>query len=186
MRNIGILLLLLVTLTSCDLFKVRDSDPPTKPAPWNNYVTTWELGLQNLEYCFEDSRNAIKYINLFTEDYRFWFSAQDVNDFNLNPSWTSAQEQDMLLNLHSQSDSMIVTLTALAEQPDEISAAEAKIYRKYELLRFPTGSETTILYSGNLELHFRKSGAYWYISKWYDYRAYSHPTWGKLKYDFSQ
>lgn len=186
MRNIALLLVLLIGLNGCELFKLRDSEPPTKPAAWNNYATSWDLCLQNLEYCYADSRNAVKYTGLFTADYRFWFAPQDVNDYNLTSTWSSAQEQDMLLNLHSQSDSISVTLSLIDGQPDEIGANDAKAYRSYELLRYANGNAVPQMHSGNLELHFRRTDGYWYISKWYDYRAYSHPTWGKLKYDFSQ
>ncbi len=183
MRNIVILLALL--LTGCDLFRLRDSEPPAKPAPWNDYATNWDLCLENLEYCFEDGRNAVKYAGLFAEDFSFSFATQDVNDFGLSPVWNTAQEQDMLLNLHSQTDSIAITLNTLESQPDEISSDQARIYRSYELLRHPPGGTEPVLYRGNLEILFKKSGGYWYISKWYDYRAYSNPTWGKLKYDFS-
>jgi len=180
------LLILLALLAGCDLFRVRDSDPPTKPAPWNSYATSWDLCLENLEYCYVDSRNAIKYYNLFAANYSFHFSAQDINDYNLAPTWTATQEQDMLLNLHNQSDSIQVTLFALPSQPDEITASEARIYREYELRRYAPGLAQPEYYKGEFELQFQKSGAYWYISKWYDYRAPGHSSWGKMKYDFSQ
>lgn len=182
----AILLTLLVVMTGCDLFKVRDSDPPTKPAPWNSSATSWDLCLENLEYCYEDSRNAIKYYGLFASDFSFHFSVQDINDYNLAASWTAAQEQDMLLNLHNQTDSIVVNLSGLPDQPDEISASEARIYREYELWRYAPGSAQPVLYKGELELQFQKSGAYWNIHNWYDYRTFSQPTWGKMKYDYSQ
>lgn len=186
MRNFAMLLILLVALGGCDLFSLRESEPPTKPAPWNNYSTSWELCLQNLEYCYADGRNAVKYGTIFTSDYRFWFSAQDVNDYSIAASWNGTQEQDMLLNLHSQSDSVTVEFSPLSGHPDDIAATEVKIYRQYELRRYPANGSETENYSGELELHFRKTSGYWYISKWYDYRAYDQPTWGKMKYDFSQ
>jgi hypothetical protein len=186
MRNVPLLLILLFALASCDLFKLREAEPPDKPAPWNSYATNWDLCLQNLEYCYEDSRNAVKYSGLFTPDFSFRFAAQDVNDYNLPQSWNSSQEQDMLLNLFSQTDSTRVTLTPIEGQADEISASEAKVYRGYELTRFPSGTGADQEFSGELEIHFRKSGAYWYIYKWFDYRTAANPTWGRMKYDFSQ
>lgn len=186
MRNVAILLLLVFSLGGCDLFRVRDSDPPAKPAPWNSYATNWDLCLENLEYCYGDSRNAVKYQSLFTPDFAFHFSAQDVNDYSIPPTWTASQEQDMLLNLHSQSDSLAVILSEIPEQPDEISSSEANIYRRYEVLRYFGGSGEPETYSGELELNFGKSEAYWHIESWYDYRSEGNPTWGKLKHDFSQ
>ena len=159
---------MMLALSGCDLFRLRESEPPVEQAPWNSYPTNWDLCLQNLEYCFEDSRNAVKYSGLFTQDFSFRFAAQDVNDYNLPASWNATQEQDMLLNLFSQTpglDNATVTLTPLAAQPDEIGSTEARIFRQYELGGFPAVAGATGPYKGNLEIQLRKSGAYWYISK---------------------
>lgn len=186
MRNFAIVLLLLPALSACDLFRLRDSDPPTKPPLWNDFSTDWQKCMENLEFCYEDGRNVVKYSGLFTQDYSFHFSAQDANDYNIPQPWNRSQEQDMLINLHSQSDSIRIILEPLEGQNDDISANEARIYRKYTLNLYKAGVTTPEVYSGNLELQFNLSSGYWYISRWYDYRAYSHPTWGKMKYDYSQ
>lgn len=188
MRNIALLLVLMLALSGCDLFRLRDSEPPVEQAPWNSYPTNWDLCLQNLEYCHEDSRNAAKYSGLFTPDFSFRFAAQDVNDYDLPVSWNTTQEQDMLLNLFSQYPDLngaVVTLTPVAAQPDDSGSNEAKIYRQYELTGFPSVAGTQGNYKGNLEIHLRKSGAYWYISRWFDYRTFANPTWGRMKYGFS-
>ncbi len=189
MKKIAILLVLLLALSGCDLFRLRIPEPPVEQALWNSYPINWDLCLQNLEYCYEDSRNAVKYAGLFTEDFSFRFAAQDINDYNLPSSWTAAQEQDMLLNMFSQSpnlDNAEVTLTPLTAQPDEIGPSEARIYRQYELTGFPSVAGASGTYKGNLEIHLRKSGAYWYISRWFDYRTFANPTWGRMKHGFSQ
>lgn len=186
MKKLIPILLVFIILSSCNLFDLREAETPAKPPSWNSYMTSWDLCLQNLEYCYEDSRNAVKYISLFTEDFNFRFAAQDVNDYNFPISWNAQQEQDMLLNLFAWTDSVQVNLQEIVSQPDDITATEAKIYRKYELIRYPSDKSIPQQYQGELELHFMKSGAYWYIRKWFDYRVASNPTWGKLKYDFSQ
>ncbi len=188
MRNIVVLLVLLLVLSSCDLFRLRDPKPPADQAPWNSYPTSWEQCLQNLEYCFEDSRNAVKYEGIFTEDFSFRFASQDVNDYSLPSTWNVSQEQDMLLNLFSQNPNIMggkVVLTSLDSQPDDIGPSEAKIYRQYELSGFPSVAGVNV-FKGNLEIHLRKSDAYWYISKWFDYRSFSNPTWGRMKHAYSQ
>jgi hypothetical protein len=186
MRNIAWLLLVALLLSGCDLFTVRDADPPGTPAPWNDFATTWQLALQNLEYCYEDSRNAVRYTGIFRQDYRFHFAAQDVSDFSITPTWDRSQEQDMIQLLHIRYKDIAVELQPM-EQQDIISSAEATLYRQYALsgvLR--NGSEgRTTLASGNLELHYRLEYGYWYIDKWYDYRGSAGSTWGKLKHDNS-
>jgi len=186
MRKFAMLLMALLALSACDLFTVRDSDPPTKPPLWNNFTTSWELCLQNLSYCYEDARNVVKYGGLFTEGYRFSFAPQDINDYGININWGRAQEQDMLLSLHGQCDSLQLDLQPISGQTDEITASEAIIYRSYELIAYKKAKAGPEIYAGNLELRFRKVSGYWYIDRWYDYRGASHPTWGKLKYDNSQ
>lgn len=186
MRRFVVLLLALLSLGACELFKVRDSAPPTKPPLWNNFATGWELCLENLSFCYEDSRNVVKYGGLFTDGFRFSFAPQDINDFNISGIWGRAQEQDMLLSLHGQCDSLQLDLQPISGQSDEVTASEAKIYRSYELIAYKKAKSGPEAYAGNLELHFRKDGAYWYIDRWYDYRSATEPTWGKLKYDNSQ
>ena len=187
MRNILTVLIALFVLASCDLFKVRDSDPPGKPPAWNDFTTTWESAMQNLEYCYEDSRNAVHYSGIFRTDYRFHFAPQDVSDFSIEPTWTRTQEQDMIQLLHSRYQQMQVDLQSASEQ-DQIGSTEAKIYRQYTL----TGIERTkdnknriTLANGNLEIHLLKEYGYWYLDKWYDYRGAAGSTWGKLKHENS-
>ena len=142
--------------------------------------------MQNLEYCYEDERNVVKYSGLFTQDFRFFFAAQDVNDYGINIAWGRPNEQDMLLILHSQCDSLVLDTELLPGQNDEITSNLAKIYRKYTLNVFQGGNPIPEQQIGNLELHFKQENGYWYIWKWYDYRSYAAPTWGKLKYDYAQ
>ena len=185
MRRIALSLLVLITLFSCEIFDLRDSQLPTVEAEWNDFATNLELALQNLEYAYEDSRNAINYSRIFSPDFRFYFAPQDITDFSTDALWISTQEQDMLLNLHTRYSKIEVSLAPLSTA-DEISASEATIYRSYELIAKAVDTqEEDILVHGNLELHYRKQYGYWYIYRWYDYRSSEGQTWGKLKYENS-
>ena len=185
MRKIALMLLVLITLTSCEIFDLRDSQPPTVEAEWNDFATNLELALQNLEYAYEDSRNTINYSRIFTPDFRFYFAPQDITDFSTDAQWTSVQEQDMLLNLHTRYSKIEVSL-GLLPTADEISANEARIYRSYTLTAKPVNTEDAdIVVQGNLELSYRKQYGYWYIYRWYDYRSADGHTWGRLKYENS-
>ncbi len=179
-------ILVLIFLGGCDLFNVRESEPPDKPPLWNNFYTTWTLTLQNLEFSYEDHRNMVKYADLFTADYRFYFAVQDISDYNINIIWTKDRERDMLFNLYNWADSMGVELETLAEQPDEITSSEARLIRKYKLtVRHPNEKVT---YEGKFDIRMRQENGFWRIFKWYDYHLGGtppKPTWGKMKYDFS-
>lgn len=184
MRNIAWLLLAVILIPGCDLFTVRDADPPGTPAPWNDFATTWQLALQNLEYCYEDSRNAVRYTGIFRQDYIFHFAPQDVSDYSIPPTWDRAAEQDMIQLLHIRYRDMAVDLQSM-DQQDIISSSDAILYRQYTIsgaLRSGDGTRVTLA-AGNMELHYRLEYGYWYLDKWYDYRGSAGSTWGKLKHD---
>jgi len=184
MRNVLIVLIALLVLSSCNLFTVRDSNPPGVAASWNDFATTWELALQNLENCYEDSRNAVHYTGIFRGDYRFHFAPQDVSDYAITPTWTRVEEQDMIQLLHTRYEKIQVELSPV-EQLDIISGNDVILYRAYTLSGNLRNQNTgrINLANGNLELHYKKEYGYWYIDKWYDYRAASGGTWGKLKHE---
>ena len=186
MRNILVALMALLLLGACDLFKVRESELPGEPPLWNDYAYEAEHLLANLGYCYMDSRNKIHYSGLFTADYVFYFAPQDISDYSIEPTWDRNMEQDMIQLLHSRYTGIVLDSLKIDED-DQISENEAKIYSQYTLRGNPRdeGSKSVILAHGNLELHLRRVGGYWYIEKWYDYRGSTGTTWGKLKHDNS-
>jgi len=185
MKNFALLFLALIALCSCEIFGLRDSQPPSEEAAWNDFATSWEMTVQNLTMAYTDSRNTINYTRIFADDYIFHFAPQDITDYSTDASWESAQEQDMLLNLHSRYRKVELSLTHL-EVSDEISSDQAKIYRAYEMTLYPVSAEDEELQvRGNLELQMRKEYGYWYIRHWYDYRSASDRSWGRLKHENS-
>lgn len=185
MKKIAIVLLALFALSACELFELRDSHPPTEDAAWNDPAATIPLALQNLEYAYEDSRNTVNYNRIFTEDFRFYFAAQDITDYSTDSEWNRNQEQDMLLNLHSRYNSVKIELEALSTA-DEIGSQEAKIYRSYSIQARELHSDALVeIGVGNLELHYRSLYGRWYIYRWYDYRSGAANTWGWLKHENS-
>lgn len=179
------MILALIALTSCDIFDLRDPQPPSEEAVWNDFATSWELTVQNLRLAYTDSRNTVNYSRIFADEYRFHFAPQDITDFSTDTFWERYQEQDMLLNLHSRYSKIELDLQSL-EIDDEISADSAKIYRSYEMHLQPSApEENELVVSGNMELQLRKEYGYWYITHWYDYRSVSDWTWGRLKHENS-
>lgn len=183
MRNIALLSLLLIVLSACNIFGLRDSEFPSEEAQWNNSATTLDLALNNLHLAYEDARNSINYERIFHSDYIFRFAEQDIADYGIEEPLNQANERDMILNLHARYKDIQVTLQDYASS-DVISANEAKLYRVYELKATSTDSrqEQTIA-SGRMELHYLRQGGYWYIYRWDDYRSSSERTWGLLKHE---
>ncbi|MDD4310397.1 MAG: hypothetical protein PHO32_08460, partial [Candidatus Cloacimonetes bacterium] len=146
-----------------------------------------ELAVENLENCYEDSRNAVHYSGLFRADYQFHFAPQDVSDYSIEPTWTRVQEQDMIQLMHNHYQNIQIELQTV-EIADQIGTTETKIYRQYSITGIERDNNTLgrlTLATGNLEIHLHKDYGYWYIDKWYDYRGVTGSTWGKLKHENS-
>jgi len=184
MKNIVLVLLVTLLLSGCDLFQVRESEPPAAQIPWIDFATECDSALVNLEYCYEYTQNAVHYSGIFSSDYVFHFAPQDVSDYSIEQTWTRVQEQDMIQVLHNRYKDMQVTLEKTDAQ-DQIESTQAKVYRQYLITGISRnqGKERLSLATGNMELHLIKENGYWFISKWYDYRSSNVPTWGKLKYE---
>jgi hypothetical protein len=174
-------------LCGCDIFTLRDADPPTPPPPWHNFYTRWQDTLDNMKYGYDDKRNMVKYSDLFMTNFRFYFAPQDVNDFSITGVWGRNNERDMLYSLNNWADSVrIAELSPIATQEDDTLSIPIRIYRKYTIIA-KHNSETRT-YAGKMELQMVQDNGFWRILNWYDYRTSTPPilpTWGKLKYDFS-
>jgi hypothetical protein len=182
MRRFLIVLVILASLSACDIFQLRESEEPLKDPLWNDFSTEASDVLKNIEYAYEDSRNAVRYASLFMGDYRFYFAAQDIIDYGIDSEWNQIDERDMLLNLHQSYSDVSVTLTEL-ETADVLGSSEAKLFRSYELTGKSQPGVSSVIAKGNLEMHLRKTNFVWSIYKWYDYRSGADPTWGLLKHE---
>jgi hypothetical protein len=184
MRKLLYCILLILLLGGCEIFDLRDSEYPSAPPNWNSSTGTLQQLEQNLGYCYADSRNVVKYLGLFSSSYSFHFAPQDVVDYGIPATWTRSDEQDMLINLHSQASQITLSIEPSAVSPDEILANEARLFRTYQITVKNGGNLHN--YTGSMELQVRRENGYWYIYRWYDYRIGNEPGWGKLKYDYSQ
>ncbi|HCM15837.1 MAG: hypothetical protein WCY87_05870 [Candidatus Cloacimonadales bacterium] len=183
MRNILLPALALIALAACNIFGLRDSEPPSEEAEWNNFATTLDLALDNLRYAYEDPRNAINYGRIFLNDYVFYFAQQDITDYSTDAQWTSAQEQDMLLNLQANYKNISLHMEPM-DTEDEIYPDEAKLSRSYEIkARNDNEDIESTIAQGRMELHYHRQNGYWYIYRWRDYRSSGERTWGLLKHE---
>ena len=160
MRRIHLLLLItLLGLSSCDLFRLRESMPPSAEARWHDFATTVDMTLENLSFAYMDSRNMINYSTIFTTDFRFYFAPQDETDFSTPASWAAADEQDMLcFGRVNDIEPLLSSRTArtISNEPDCIAAMSSPTARNSRQRQYGTASEETY--------------GYWNLDKWYDYR----------------
>jgi len=179
-------ILALVLLCGCNIFSLREADEPDKPAEWNYFYTTFDKTVKNLEYIYEDKRNIVKYSELFVPEFSFYFSQQDINDYNIIMLWNRDKERDMLYNLHNHASKVEITLDKITGQNDDTLSVPVRIYRQYTVKVWNQNNQTE--YKGKMELQMKQVNGFWRIFKWYDYRSATptlYPTWGKLKYDLS-
>ncbi len=173
---------MLVSLVACNMFRLRDAEDPAKPPDWNEPCITWEQNFQNLQYATGSFQNWNRYEGQFTDDFRFYFSPEDIHEYGTGTEWNRTTERDALYSMHSWADTMNVAFAQTGTQ-DFIGENDVKIYRSYTLN--VVRNSVPSAYRGNLEIHFRKQNGIWRIRRWYDYRVNPYPTWGKLKYDVS-
>lgn len=179
MRKICLLLIVL-SFTACDLFRLRESETPENPALWNEPCIEWQQCFENLDNAYANFQNWDRYEGQFTEDFRFYFAPQDINDYSISTVWDRSRERDVLYNLHNWYTKLELEFYN-SSTADDIGANLARIYRAYRLTAIRKGS--TESYYGNLELQLVKQNGIWKIKAWYDYRSGAENTWGKLKYD---
>ena len=184
-----ILLIFVVLITlSCGIFDPRKSDDPENPVPWVSYPINKEQIMENLKYSYNYSENTNNYEKIFTDDFIFYFSSQDINEHSTPSQLNIGQERDMLFNLHKDMIDLekavfLDSLNALADQDDIVNNDSATLYRTYYLR---IDGRNPQVYQGQAEFHLiLSSDNSWKIKIWRDYRTTSNQTWGLLKNDYT-
>lgn len=180
-----IFLAMLVVLTGygCRLFEPRKpEEPDVSRAEWNLFPITPEQTLNNLEYAYNYQANADRYGSILTDDFRFFFDAQDVQDYNLPEYWGKVDEvaARKLINIDIN-----IELTEIEGEDDVIQAQRATYNRDYQI-RKKAGQQGT-LFTGSLILDLRREDdGFWKIYRWEDYRNEDElDTWGRFKNEFA-
>lgn len=175
----------LLVLGACDLFAPRKAEDPETPTPWNTFFINSTLTVQNLVYSYNYQQNALKFGDILSTNFTFHFATQDINDYGTPTSWNSDSEKEMLVNLHenlsNKNERMVLTLTTITTQPDQVNATNAWIYRSYRL-EIQNNAKEILLYQGRCAIYLESDNGFWKIKDWFDYRTESNPSWGQLKY----
>ena len=196
-NKICVIILLLVTLTGCDIFNPREAEEPLLPQQWNEFFTSWKLTLENLEYAFEDKRNKDNYLQILTSDFQFEMDDNDALALGLQKpyTWLRSAEIELLVNMHSNlsvSDSVWVIEVGTIDS-NEISTDEVEVDIQYEIEKRkgphdPNAHIEDPDFVGEATLIFIEVSGYWELKRWYDIRkdGATNPTWGILKYEYVQ
>ncbi len=175
----GIVLLCYISLSlpGCHLFEPRKAEEPIGQVKWNNFPIIPEQTLENLLYSYNYSENTDRYEFILSNDFRFYFDAQDVHDFSFPVYWDKESEVNMrsLIN-----EKMRLELTIIPDQADVVQSEMATIYRSYDLEVLPERER----FAGNMVLNMiRSEDGFWRIESWEDIRQANEATWGRFKYE---
>ncbi len=175
---------------SCNAFSPRDSEEPDSGAEWNSFPIQPEQSLENLEYAFEYSQNSIKYGEIFSDGFAFFFDTQDISDYGVPAEWDADTEDETLLLLYNHllaGTAMSLELTPVEDEPDEIQSDTAEYYRDYLLNVQHDLEDMPETFEGTAYLQIVKNqDGFWRIVQWRDYRKDQQAvTWGRLKYEVS-
>ncbi len=185
-----LVLAVIVMLMACNAFSPRDSEEPESGVEWNSFPIQPQQVLENLVYAYEFSQNSIKYGEIFTDEFRFFFDTQDVSDYGVPQEWDAQTESDMLLLLYNHllsNTDMTLELEEVEDEPDDIQSEFAEFYRKYTLSVQHDLNHLPQTFSGVCFLEIVKgTDGFWRISQWQDNRKDQESvTWGRLKYEVS-
>ena len=144
--------------------------------------------MENLSYSYNYSENANNYEKIFTDDFIFHFSSQDITEHSTPNVLDIGQEIEMLINLHKDMIGLgqivsLDSLNAIDSQDDVINSDSAILYRSYYLR---IDGRTPQIFQGQAEFHLiLSSDNSWKIKIWKDYRTNSNQTWGLLKNEYT-
>jgi hypothetical protein len=180
---------LILAISGCEIFSLRDSEDPQKPAEWNTYTLTPVKTLENLAFSYNYRENLYKYASLFADNFSFNFDSRDISDFHLPYSWNKSSEVDMLMNTYQRIDpenAMSVVFEKINDQNDNIQVNRAWLYRKYTLTVYTSTSGLPKTYSGKMQLYLEKDNTgFWRIKDWNDFRILNNLSWGRMKNEYS-
>lgn len=187
-----LLALLVLFLLSCGLFEPRDNEEPEDPAAWIDYPINRDHVLLNLQYSYIYPENQNKYKEIFTSDFIFEFTSQDVSEHSTPSQINFQEEASIIFNMHKilgdyNEKVKIDSLEAIADQDDIIDTASATLFRNYYI-------EVTDIDSNDLLRTYRGKAQFdlvqdpetslWKINHWKDYRTTTNQTWGLLKNEY--
>ena len=182
------LIFLSLLFAGCDLFNVRDAQPPSQPRSDYQQAVTPDILIQNLQSSLAD-KNTENYMASFanptftTKKFIFSPSASAVSQFpSLAEEWGISNERQYFNNLISKVDvNSPITLTF--SNVTSSSYGDSLVYSASYYLNVPSNSsDLPSNYQGELTFDMvRDSRAVWVIYFWQDTKNSNLPSWSELK-----
>ncbi len=183
-----VIILLLISSVSCDIFETREAEPPDQQR--SNYVpaTSPEILIQNLIDSFAD-KDVVNYQNTFVTGlsnrvFTFVPSSTALSRFqNLWLTWNIDAEVQYFNNMKtSVPDELPVLLSGLSLSPESFSIfGDSLRYNSEYFISVPQINSEALIFQGNLELSMINVSTVWLVYFWKDNAIEDNPSWSDLK-----
>ena len=186
---INIIFTITILITSgCDLFEIRDPEPPDQSRA--NYLPPTEprIVIENLKNSFLD-KNVQNYIACLVDTifvskkFTFLPSSEAASTFIfLTQDWSIFDERKYFSSMTSKvSKELPITLNLTDENYSSLSG-DTLLYTANYFINIPHNSSEPKSYAGNLQFNMvRDSRSNWSIYFWKDTKSGNLPSWSELK-----
>jgi len=190
MKRLHYILLLIITITACDLLTTRSPERPNNSKSNQLTAVTPEILFQNLRNSFKE-KFTDNYIACFVDTVflkkKFKFIASPsaasqypiLNDWNLN---LEKQYFNNLISLTQSNRPIILTLTEIANN----NFGDSAVYQFDYILILPFTDESkksTFTGAARFTINLDQSNK-WVITKWEDIQKGKNPSWSNLKGEY--
>ena len=183
-----VIILLLFSAISCDIFETRDPEPPDQSRSNYQPATSPEILIQNLIDSFAD-KDVVNYQNTFVTGlsnrvFTFVPSSTALSRFqNLWPTWNIDAEVQYFNNMKtSVPDDLPVLLSGLSLSPESFSIfGDSLKYNSEYFISVPQINSEPLIFQGNLELSMINVSTVWLVYFWKDNAIEDNPSWSDLK-----
>jgi hypothetical protein len=187
MKNL-VIILLLFSAVSCDIFETRDAEPPDQSRSNYQPATSPEILIQNLIDSFAD-KDVVNYQNTFVSGlsnrvFTFIPSSTALSRFqNLWATWNIDDEVQYFNNMKtSVPDELPILLSGLSLSPESFSIfGDSLKYNSEYFISVPQRNSEPLIFQGNLELSMIIVATVWKVYLWKDNAIEDNPSWSDLK-----
>jgi hypothetical protein len=190
-KGLGVLLILCLIISGCDIFNTRDAEEPTQPRSDFEPAATTEILIQNFINSLKD-KDVSNYLSCLSDTsfnvpkFHFIPSNEAVLTYPTLMEWDKRNEEQYFTNMSIKVNSnsqIVLTLTPISSN----NFGDSTFYTASYSLNLPfvnSNSEITpTVYEGTLTLKMiRDSRSVWSIYLWQDNKSSNtNQSWSDLK-----
>jgi len=187
MKKIIALLILTLSLVSCDLLTTRDPEQPNTAGNSNIPATTADILFNNFISSIQD-KVLENYLACFVDPsftnkkFKFVAAAGLVSQYPVLIGWNLDSERQYFTNMKARAkDGQSITLTL--SNLNNTQLGDSAVYQyDYSLSFLSNDQNISGEYQGSVQFKiFLDTRNLWVISEWYDLRKDNFSSWSELK-----